>query len=89
MTTVDIHEAQADLPRLVDAVASGATPEIVIARNGRPAARLVPVPPLGKGPRIGAAKGVFRVPDTIDADNAAVTAAFTGRPGPSDDDGRR
>ena len=39
---VNIYEAKSQLSRLVDEVEAGA--EIVIARNGRPVARLVPLP---------------------------------------------
>ncbi|MBO0758555.1 MAG: type II toxin-antitoxin system prevent-host-death family antitoxin [Bradyrhizobiaceae bacterium] len=81
MSIVNMLEAKTNLSRLVDAVESGAEAEIVIARNGRPAARLVPVRKPPKGPRIGVAKGAFRVPDTIDADNAVVEALITGRSG--------
>jgi prevent-host-death family protein len=81
MSIVNMLEAKTNLSRLVDAVESGAESEIVIARNGRPAARLVAIRKLGKGPRIGVAKGAFRVPDTIDADNAVVEALITGRTG--------
>jgi prevent-host-death family protein len=38
---VNIYEAKSQLSRLVDEVEAGA--EIVIARNGRPVARLVPL----------------------------------------------
>ena len=81
MSIVNMLEAKSNLSRLVEAVESGAEAEIVIARNGRPAARLVPVRQSGKGRRIGVAKGAFKVPDTIDADNAAVEALITGRAG--------
>ena len=57
MTTVNMLDAKSNLSRLVDAVESGAEKEIVIARNGRPAARLVPIRQLPKGRRIGVAKG--------------------------------
>lgn len=43
MTTVNMLEAKTTLSRLVEAVESGAESEIVIARNGKPAAKLVPV----------------------------------------------
>jgi prevent-host-death family protein len=79
MTTVNMLEAKTNLSRLVEAVESGAETEIVIARNGRPAARLVPVRRPNKGRRLGVAKGAFKVPDTIDADNAIVEALLTGR----------
>lgn len=43
MLKVNMLEAKNSLSRLVEAVESGAEPEIVIARNGRPAARIVPI----------------------------------------------
>ena len=43
MPTVNMLEAKTNLSRLVEAVESGAEAEIVIARNGKPAARLVPI----------------------------------------------
>jgi antitoxin (DNA-binding transcriptional repressor) of toxin-antitoxin stability system len=43
MPVVDVSEAEAMLSRLVQAVESGAEEEIVIARDGKPAARLVAV----------------------------------------------
>jgi prevent-host-death family protein len=77
MTTVNMLEAKSSLSRLVAAVESGAEAEIIIARNGRPAAKLVAIRPTQTGKRIGIAKGKFVVPDTIDADEAAITALFT------------
>jgi prevent-host-death family protein len=62
MPIVNMLEAKTNLSRLVDAVESGAEAEIVIARNGRPAARLVAIRKLDKGPRIGVAKGAFECP---------------------------
>lgn len=43
MTTVNMLEAKTTLSRLVEAVESGAESEIIIARNGKPAAKLVPM----------------------------------------------
>lgn len=43
MSQVNMLEAKTRLSQLVEAVESGAETEIVIARNGKPAARLVPV----------------------------------------------
>ena len=43
MTTVNMLEAKTSLSRLVEAVESGAETEIIIARNGKPAAKLVPL----------------------------------------------
>lgn len=46
MDVVNIHEAKTHLSRLLVRVAQGE--EIVIARAGRPIARLVPVAPAGR-----------------------------------------
>ncbi len=77
MRAVNMLEAKSNLSRLVDAVESGVEAEVIIARNGRPAARLVPIKPVTSGKRIGIAKGKLAVPDTIDADEAAIAALFT------------
>ena len=50
----------------------------MIARNGRPAAKLVPMDSAPAGKRIGVAKGLFEVPDTIDAHNDEVSQLFMG-----------
>ena len=46
MTTVSVHQARTHLSRLLARVSAGE--EIVIARNGRPVARLVSCSPSGK-----------------------------------------
>jgi prevent-host-death family protein len=48
MTTVNMLEAKNSLSRLVEAVESGTEAEIIIARNGKPAARLVAIAPSPK-----------------------------------------
>lgn len=78
MPVVNMLQAKSSLSRLVEAVESGAEHEIIIARNGRPAARLVPVAPRGAGQRIGVAKGKFTVPDTIDDEDPRIVALFAG-----------
>jgi prevent-host-death family protein len=57
MPTVNMLEAKTTLSKLVEAVESGAEKEIIIARNGKPAARLVPVETARKPIRLGLAKG--------------------------------
>ncbi len=49
MTTVNMLEAKTQLSRLVEAVETGAETEIIIARNGRPVARLVAIGPAATG----------------------------------------
>jgi prevent-host-death family protein len=72
-------EAKSNLSRLVEAVESGVETEIIIARNGRPAARLVAIKRQAPGKRIGVAEGEFTVPEDIDADNAAIADLFARR----------
>jgi prevent-host-death family protein len=71
-------DAKTQLSRLVESVETGVEAEVIIARNGRPAARLVPLARTPVGKRIGVAKGKFTVPDTIDADEEAIAALFVG-----------
>lgn len=58
---VNMHEAKSRLSQLVEAVESGREAEIVIARNGKPAARLVPIAAETQKPkrRLGLAAGKF------------------------------
>jgi antitoxin (DNA-binding transcriptional repressor) of toxin-antitoxin stability system len=78
MRAVNMLQAKSSLSRLVDAIEQGREREIVIARNGRPAAKLVPIDRIPTGQRIGVAKGKFDVPDTIDAHNDEVARLFMG-----------
>ena len=78
MQFINMLQAKSSLSRLVEAIEQGEEREIIIARNGKPAARLVPIATAPGGPRIGVAKGAFVVPDDIDADNAEVTRWFLG-----------
>ena len=60
MSIVNMLEAKTHLSRLVGQVESGATKEIIIARNGKPAARLVPIgPPAQVGKRLGLLEGQY------------------------------
>lgn len=78
MQAVNMLQAKSSLSRLVEAIEQGQEREIIIARNGRPAAKLVPIDAVPVGKRIGVAKGLFEVPDTIDAHNDEVTRLFLG-----------
>jgi prevent-host-death family protein len=73
-------DAKSNLSRLVEAVENGSETEIVIARNGRPAARLVAIAKPSASHRLGVAKGRFEVPENIDADNHRVAELFLGVP---------
>lgn len=43
MATVNMHEAKSNLSKLVEAVETGEQQEVIIARNGKPVARIVPL----------------------------------------------
>ncbi len=79
MHAVNMLQAKSSLSRLVDAIEQGEEREIIIARNGRPAAKLVPMEILAPGQRIGVAKGAFQVPGSIDTHNEEVAEMFLGK----------
>lgn len=60
MKIVDIHEAKTHLSRIVDEVAAGA--EVIIAKAGKPLARLSPLKGVRKPKRLGLLKGKIKVP---------------------------
>ncbi|MBE0437275.1 MAG: type II toxin-antitoxin system prevent-host-death family antitoxin [Methylomicrobium sp.] len=78
MQTVNMLQAKSSLSRLVEAIEQGQEREIVIARNGRPVAKLVPIDTAPSEKRIGVAKGLFVVPDSIDTYNDEVARLFMG-----------
>ena len=78
MLSVNMLQAKSTLSRLVEAIEQGKEREIIIARNGRPAARLVPMDSVPAGRRIGVARGKFEVPDSIDVHNDEVARLFLG-----------
>lgn len=78
MRTISMLQAKTSLTHLVAIIEQGREREIIIARNGRPAARLVPMETVPAGQRIGIAKGKFVVPDSIDAHDEAVAPLFLG-----------
>ena len=81
MTTVNMLEAKTSLSKLVEAVESGAQSEIIIARNGKPAAKLVPLDAAPtKKIRLGLAAGKYPPLDyeAFQALDAEVEAMFLG-----------
>ena len=63
--TVNIHEAKTHLSRLLRRVAAGE--EIVIAKAGKPMARLLPAEPPPAPRVLGGWEGKVNVPDDFDA----------------------
>ena len=77
MRTVNMHDAKSQLSKLVDALENGEIDQVVIAREGRPVARLVSMTTAAKTPvTIGIAKGLFVAPADTSAQDAEVAALF-------------
>ncbi|MDP3456746.1 MAG: type II toxin-antitoxin system Phd/YefM family antitoxin [Methyloversatilis sp.] len=76
MHSVSLRQARVTLSQLITAIELREEREIVIVRDGRPVARLVPVAALHAGPRLGVAKGLFEVSVDIDAQNDNVKRLF-------------
>jgi len=77
MQTINIHEAKTNLSRLLEEVAAGK--EIIIAKAGKPVARLVPLGNLPRRRRLGIFEGKLNVPDKFDEPLADdVLALFEG-----------
>lgn len=74
---INIYEAKTHLSRLVDEVGQGA--DIVIARAGKPVARLCRIQPKAKKRKLGILDGRFKIPDDFNAPLPdEVLAAFEG-----------
>jgi prevent-host-death family protein len=75
MQTVNIHEAKTHLSRFVDQAAAGE--EIIIARAGKPVARLTPLQTLATTPRtLGLGRGKFTLPAGFGAMDATEIQAM-------------
>lgn len=64
-TTVNVHEAKTHLSKLLERVGQGE--EVVIAKSGRPVARLVPMVGRPERRKPGSAKGTLWLSDDFDA----------------------
>jgi prevent-host-death family protein len=69
-------EAKTHLSRLVEAIETGAEAEVVIARNGRPVARLTSLKAPARPRRLGLARGQFVAPASIDGANPLIADLF-------------
>ena len=80
MANMNIYEAKTQFSRLVDAAARGE--EVVIAKAGKPAARLVPYKPkIVRKIHYGLLKGKIHIAEDFDAPLPEdMLAAFEGRP---------
>ncbi len=79
MTSVNIYQAKTELSKLVEAAAAGET--IVIAKAGRPMAKLTRVNAAPAPQRLGFLVGQSLVPDDFDRMGGdEVSALFNGQP---------
>ena len=77
MTTVNIREAKSQFSRLLERVAQG--DEIVIAKYGKPIAKLVPYRETRRGPRVpGTEKGKIWISDDFDEFTQDLEKDFDG-----------
>ncbi len=68
---INIHQAKTHLSRLIEDVANGN--EILIAKGGRPMARLVPLGRDDMPRRVGLLKGKLRIADDFERSFDALT----------------
>ncbi len=81
MKQVNMLDAKTHLSRLIADIESHREDEVIVARNGRPVARLVAfeTPPDGAADRrIGSARGVLTIPDDIDTPFGDLSGVFEG-----------
>ena len=62
MRTVNVHEAKTQFSRLIDAAHAGET--ILVAKDGKPWARLVPLEPAQPRRQPGVLRGLLQLPST-------------------------
>jgi prevent-host-death family protein len=75
---INIHEAKTHLSRIVDEVAAGS--EVIIAKAGKPMARLMPLTGIPREKKLGLLKGKIKIPDDFNAPLPEdVIADFEGR----------
>ena len=74
MITVNVHQAKTHLSRLLEQVQGGR--QVLIAKAGRPVARLVPLADAPRPKRLGLLKGRLRVPEGFNGPRARDAAAW-------------
>jgi prevent-host-death family protein len=78
MKQMNIHQAKTELSKLIERVEAGE--QIVIARAGKPAAKLVPLNKARGRRRLGLLNGKFRIPDNFNAPlSASIINSFEGK----------
>jgi antitoxin (DNA-binding transcriptional repressor) of toxin-antitoxin stability system len=64
-TIINIHEAKTHLSKIIDEVAAGG--EVIIAKAGKPMARLSAFTPKTRPKKLGLLKGKIKIPDDFNA----------------------
>jgi prevent-host-death family protein len=78
MSIINIHAAKTQLSKLLDVVAAGE--EVIIAKAGKPVARLVPTQGVKQPRRLGTLAGKLHIPDDFDDPlSGDIIAQFEGR----------
>jgi len=78
MNQINIHQAKTQFSRLIERVAAGE--EIIIAKSGKPIARLVPYVPKRAVRRPGSMRGKIRIKKNFDASlPKEILASFEGK----------
>jgi prevent-host-death family protein len=83
MHTISLFDAKTHLSRIVESLLAGKDDQVVIARRGKPVARLIPLAGADVSQRIGLAKGRFKIPEDSDSANKQIAALFSKGSGAS------
>lgn len=77
-SVINIHDAKTNLSRILEEVAAGA--EVIIAKAGKPMARLTPIHSTPREKKLGLLEGKIQVPDDFNAPlDEEILQAFEGR----------
>ena len=76
MLMFNIHQAKTQLSKLIEQVALGR--EVIIAKAGKPVARLVAYKEEKKPRKLGLLKGKIFIPDDFDEENEEINKMFYG-----------
>ena len=76
---VNILEAKTELSKLIRLIETGKEDHIIIARYGKPVAKMTLYQDAPVSKRIGIAKGKLKSPDDLDQHNDEIAALFGGR----------
>ena len=79
MVSINTQKAKFKLTRLVDGLDRGSEQKLIMARNGKPLSKPMPLNIRPVGVRLGVADGAFVSPDSIDQRNPEVADLFLDR----------